>query len=311
MTNKIAIVAGDGGIRGGFIAGALSELYRFYDLGDAELIAASSASVGGLLYHFSHGADHPAEHFWTKALIDPAFLDPIKLARFVKGQPVLNLDYLVDDAIRSEQPYALSEIFGTSQPYYFPVIDYDTRKTVFLTNIETQGMNDWRCEIRRMDENNIYEYIKASKAAPILFDQVVEVDGGRYLDGGVREPFTLDLPGMESAKIILVVSSKYWKFRRNISYYPLAAIWYLRALAGERGRLKPWVYRALLNKHRVHMRLHKKVRRLEAEGRLFLLAPEQSLKYSQTAAHVIEAGYRAGIKATQDHEEALKNFIFG
>lgn len=312
MTNKISIVAGDGGIRGGFIAGALGELYSSYDLGEAELIAASSASVAGLLYHFSHGKDHPAEFFWTKALLDPEFMGQLKLKRFIRGQSVFNLDFLIDTAIKEREPYSLEGVFGTSQPYFFPVISYETRKTVFITNstdAAERAPETFRAEIRAMDSSNIYEYVKAAKSAPVLYDKTVNVDGHEYLDGGLREPFTLDLPGMEDSKIILVVSSRYWTFSRNINYMCIGALWYLRSLFGEKARLKRWVYRELMKKFKVHRQLHRKVKKLQKEGRLFLIAPESNTGYDKGAENVIAKGFYDGVDATKNNIDELMKFI--
>ena len=57
---RVSLICGDGGIRGGFIAGAMARLLEDFpnQIKNLQIATASSASIGSMLYYLSDKEKH-------------------------------------------------------------------------------------------------------------------------------------------------------------------------------------------------------------------------------------------------------------
>jgi predicted patatin/cPLA2 family phospholipase len=193
MPDSIMVVQG-GGMRASWIIGALDAMNEAA-LGCGKdfrnsLLAGIGSSAGAMnLGHFGSGHTEKGIEVYTEHLTDGNFIprfDPshpwemaVDLARLAKrkGRPV-DVDYLVDDVLLAEGP--LTDVKGR-MAYYAVLTDAETGQA--RTVPMTRG-NKFVPEI--------YEIYRATGALPVLYDKVVEVAGGRYVDGGVTSSIPLD-----------------------------------------------------------------------------------------------------------------------
>jgi predicted patatin/cPLA2 family phospholipase len=183
-----------GGMRASWSIGALDALHEAslqtnVDFRDS-LLAGIGSSAGAMnVGHFGSGHTEEGVEVYTDHLTDGNFIprfDPsnpwemaVDLARLAKrkGRPV-DVDYLVDEVLQMEGP--LTEVEGR-MAYYAVLTDAETAQPVTVP----------------LSENNkfvpeIYEIYRATGALPVLYNKIIEVAGGRYVDGGATSSIPLD-----------------------------------------------------------------------------------------------------------------------
>lgn len=276
----LTIICSDGGLRAGFIAGALSELIKKFpkEIAEAETIAATSASVGCVFYFLSHHEHHPARALWTKALAAPEFSPGKWWNAVFGGKPLYDIDYMVDHIIRCCYPLNVDNIKNTHYSIYFPVLNYETMQVEYFTNrpeipfVRKTGAVPLH-DIRTHDP---YELIRASNAVPMLYDKVVRIDGQDFLDAGQIEPYALDIPTAGGKKILIATRYKSsWK--ESLNYFIGGYLWaYVLPLVRKLG-LKKEIYLGVARKPQRYAALGRAVDRLRRSGEIFVIVPSEHL----------------------------------
>lgn len=117
------------------------------------------------------------------------------------------------------------------------------------------------------------DYILASGSLPFLA-KMVELDGRKYMDGGISDSIPLAQSirqGNEKNVVILTRPRDYQKSPSRV--VPLLKLKY---------RAYPGLIRALKNRHKVYNETLALIRREEARGRCFVIAPMGDLKIGRT-----------------------------
>jgi len=170
----LLLVLEGGGMRAGFVAGALM---AFMDRGligfDAAL--AVSASVPSLGY-FAAGQRKEMEDVWRQELNNPKLvcyrnIPAASLAPSVK-RPVLNIDYLVYDIFRARYPINMEAVLGNPMECHFAATIAPHGKLALLSP-------KW---------GDIYAIFKACMAVPGCYPGTVCIDENEYVDGGMANP---------------------------------------------------------------------------------------------------------------------------
>jgi len=183
--NKIALVCEGGGQRGIFTAGLLDEFIRA-DFFPFQLMIGSSAGAQNLSA-YACGQKGYGRHVITRFTTSPEFFNPM---RFLRGGHLIDLDWLVEATSRDfplDMERARQRLIGRElllcacrsddfQPVYFPAT-----------------------------EDNWLDAIKASSAIPLFYRNGVELDGVRYLDGGVRDAIPVREAYRRGADLIVVI----------------------------------------------------------------------------------------------------------
>ncbi|MCW3481458.1 DUF6363 domain-containing protein [Neisseriaceae bacterium JH1-16] len=183
--NKIALVCEGGGQRGIFTAGLLDEFIRA-DFFPFQLMIGSSAGAQNLSA-YACGQKGYGRHVITRFTTSPEFFNPL---RFLRGGHLIDLDWLIEatsrdfplDMARARQRLLGRELLLCAcrsddfQPVYFPAL-----------------------------EDSWLDAIKASSAIPLFYRNGVELDGVRYLDGGVRDAIPVREAYRRGADLIVVI----------------------------------------------------------------------------------------------------------
>lgn len=211
--------------------------------------------------------------------------------KYTSDKRYMGLKHLINPKNRSYYniDFVFSEIPQTHYPY-----DSDTyalgkgKAFAGVTNIQTG-------EIEFMPVpayDTSWKTLVASCALPILF-QPVEIDGNKYLDGGIADSVPVDKAIEEGCDRIIVITT------REKSYIK----------EGDRGasisakiyRKYPKLAYLLKNRAKLYNEAHKKLLTLEKEGKIFWIAPSDTSSWARTdkRPEKIRAMYNEGYKTAE------------
>ncbi|MGA9535782.1 MAG: patatin-like phospholipase family protein [Desulfobacterales bacterium] len=275
-----ALVLEGGGMRAGFVAGALMALM---DLGflNFDIAVAVSASVPTLAY-FLAGQRRAIEKIWrheltSEKLVAFRYLPLVALSE-ASRYPVLDTGYLVDHIIARQYP-----------------LDRDALKrcpTKFLmaaTRVPSGKLN-----LLRPGQEDIYRIFKACLAVPACTKGPVRVGKRKYLDGGIANPLPVwPLLKYRDIRILSILSKPPYE-----GHYPTNLL--ERVLFWRYFRKHAWVTRCLKKSTHVYA---EQVALLEEYGRLhppaaLIIRPEKMpaadfvTRNGDKVNLTIDAGYR-------------------
>ncbi len=192
---QIALVIEGGGMRGVVGAGAACALH---DLGVSDcfddIYGVSAGAISAA--YLAAGCSHVATPIYWETLLPARFLSP---ARALCGGPLMNLDYLIDEALTRLVP--LDEAAVASNPVRLHVIasSLDAREAVDLD----AGYGTLR------------ERLRASACVPLCSGGPVRLRGERFIDGCVFEPLPVARAIADAATHVLVVRTRPRASRRR------------------------------------------------------------------------------------------------
>ncbi len=166
-----ALLLEGGGMRAGFVAGALMALYDA-GLTGFDYSLAVSASVPTMAY-FKAGHREEIESIWRRELTIPEIIQyknyPAASFALTKDRPILNIDHLVDEIFREKYPLDLEKLQTNPMQAFFAATNVRKRDLTFFTD-------------RHPD---IYSVFKAAMAVPACYLETVRVDEQECVDGGL------------------------------------------------------------------------------------------------------------------------------
>src|SRR4051812_30647364 len=103
---NFALICGDGAIKGGFVAGAVTRLLEKYpqEMASVKIVTASSASVGSMCYYISHLHEHPGREIWMTALSSKNFISFSSIRDFYRSKPIYDIEYMAEQVFRTQNP---------------------------------------------------------------------------------------------------------------------------------------------------------------------------------------------------------------
>lgn len=232
---KLALICGDGAIRGGFIAGVLTRLLELYPehVKHPYIATASSASVGSLSYYLSHGENHPGKEVWIKALSSKDFIDFKSTKDFFSDTPVYDIEYMAQTVFKKNFPLNIKAIQTSPTKFYFPVYNLNLKQVEIFTNLELGKIEkapDFPYVIHSMANKDLYSLIQASNAAPFVYDRSVKIGEYQYIDAAAWMPILIDVPELDECKKIIIVTKRDNSLKRKINYFILGFVfpWLLK-----------------------------------------------------------------------------------
>lgn len=190
----LLLVLEGGGMRAGFVAGAVMALMDKLLTGfDAAL--AVSASVPTLAY-FAAGQREAVEKVWRYELSTPKLvcyknIPVASLAPSVK-RPILNIDYLVYEVFKEKYPLNLDAVLANPMACHFAVTLVPHGRLTFLR----PGIGD------------IYTMFKACLAVPGCYPGAVAFGVDDYVDGGTVHPLPVRTMLKQTSDRVVVILSK-------------------------------------------------------------------------------------------------------
>lgn len=248
MVMKTGLVLEGGGKRGIYAAGVLDVLLENNIWADG-LIGTSAGAVNGCSYVSNQYERNLRYNI-----------------RFAKEKRYMSIYSLITTGNVVGTDFAYNIL-----PNKLEVFDYDAFEKspvayyVTCSNVETGKAEYIQCKSLR---GKNMDYLRASASLPYV-SQIVEIDGKKYLDGGICDSIPLKAfqnMGYEKNLVVLTRPKGYIKKPENNL---LANLYY---------RKYPAFVTALRNRYAVYNRTLKYIEQQEKQGNILVLRPSKSIK---------------------------------
>lgn len=266
-----AVIDAGGGLRGIYTAGVFDRCLDddiYFDLCIG--VSAGSANISTFLskqklrtYRFYHDYSQRKEY--------------MSFGNFIRKGSYLDLDYIYS---------VLTDSDGEDPIDYPQLAKYKGQLLIAATEAETGEAHYFTKDDLSQDN---YKVFCASSAIPFVC-KPVEINGKKYMDGGVAVPVPLEKALEMGADKIVFALSKPKNFRRSSSRNDIIAKFIRRKY--------PEAARVLLESNAEYDRLVDKAIELEKEGRVLIVSPDDTcgvdtLTKDKEKLHLLyEKGYR-------------------
>ena len=282
ITEGLLVLEG-GAWRGMYTQGALDALME-EDINLSATVGVSAGALSGMSYvsgqigrsvrlNLSHR--HDSEYTGRKAVM--------------KEHGVTGFNYLFFE-MGKEIPLDAERFFNPKRRFIVTVTNIETGKTEF--------MEKGKCP-------DIFRAIQASATVPSV-SEAVEIDGKRYLDGGIEQKIPLDWALAQPEKKKILIRTRDRAYRK-----PLKAK--KRAAKLEYGKKYPNLMMDLYEESAHYNILLNRIDQLEELGEIFVLAPSRPVSISRFEGDVEELGalYWLGYNDAKQAAPAMKEFLKG
>lgn len=277
---KTGLVIEGGGVRGIYAAGVLDV---FLELGVTfdGVIGVSAGAIHGCSY--LSGQKGRSLRYYQKYCSDPRFMS---LRSWLTTGDLVGVDFCYHELPDRLDVYDHQAFESCGTPFY-----------VTCTNVET-GLAEY---IPLTDMRAQVDYLRASASLP-YFSRIVEVDGKKYLDGGVADSIPLEAFMAMGHRRNVVILTRDAAYRKSPELGHLPRLIY---------RKYPAFARALENRYLVYNRTLDRIGELEREGRIFVIRPHAPLAVSRMESDPEKVGltYAAGRADALERRTALLDWL--
>ena len=150
-------------------------------------------------------------------------------------------------------------------------------------------------------DENCYEWIRASASMPLV-SRIVEVEGGKYLDGGITDSIPLRfMEGLHEKNVVVLTRPR--DYRKK----PISHPWLYRQSL----KKYPNLFKAVKNRYKMYNEQRRYVFLREKAGKAFIICPEKPLDIGKTEhdGEKIKSAYETGRQAALKRLDEIKRFI--
>lgn len=280
--SKTALVLEGGAMRGIYTAGVLDILLK----NNIKVDAVIGVSAGAI-----HGCSYVSEQYMRSINY---YKECRSDYRFMSFKSLFKSGNIVDT------DYCYHEIPDVIFPF-----DHDTfekSKTKFyvtVTNIET-GEPEY-IYLKSLRKEYI-DYLRASASMPVV-SQIVEIDGKKYLDGGMSDSIPIEYfrsIGYDKCIIVKTKDKSFKKTKEKI--FPIAKKMY---------KDYPKFVEKLRNRHIDYNNQIDLIRELERDGKVLVIEPSRKLKISRLEKNIknVEEAYNQGRIDASNKLKYIKKFL--
>ena len=269
---KIGLVLEGGGMRGLFSAGVLDALLELKELSVNGIVGVSSGALFGVNYVSKQ--KERAVRYNKKYADDKRYMG---LHSWITTGNAVNKDF------------AFYEL-----PYKLDVFDNETFKKaetdfyVVMTNVES-GKPEY---VLIEDAFVQMEYLRATSALPFA-SKIIEINGKKYLDGGISDSIPIDFcESLGYNKIIAVLTRPEGTYKEDKLGFLYKLVY----------RKYPNLVNSLLNMATDYEKVLAKIKDLENKGKIFVVRPPEVLKIGRLEKNrdkiqkVYDTGLNTGLK---------------
>ena len=173
----------------------------------------------------------------------------------------------------------------------------DTDFWATVTNIETGEAEYIKLE-KPIDQ---MEVLRATSAMPIV-SEIIEIDGKKYLDGGVSDSIPVEKCKSMGYDKIIVVLTRTIEYRKKKASSTLATIKY---------KEYPKLIETMENRYKKYNETVEKIIDMENKKEIFVIRPSKDLKIKRIEKDVdkLQAMYDLGVSDCKKQLEDLKEYI--
>lgn len=280
ITDGLLVLEG-GAWRGMYTQGALDAMME-EDLNLSAIIGVSAGALSGLSYasgqigrsvHLNLHYRHDRNYTGTGALL--------------RDHGVTGFSYLFNE-ISKEWPLDEERFFDPSRRFVTVCTNIDTG--------EPEYFEKGKC-------TDIFKAIQASATVPYV-SEAVEIDGKRYLDGGIAQKIPLDWALEQPEQKIILIRTRDRAFRKTLKATN-------RFAKLEYGKKYPNLMWDLYEEGEHYNILINRIDQLEEAGRLFVLAPSEPVTISRFEGDVENLAdlYWLGYNDAKNASQAMKDYL--
>ena len=269
---KIGLVLEGGGMRGLFSAGVLDALLELKELSINGIVGVSSGALFGVNYVSKQ--KERAVRYNKKYADDKRYMG---LHSWITTGNAVNKDFAF-----YELPYKLdvfdNETFKKAQTDFY----------VVMTNVES-GKPEY---VLIEDAFAQMEYLRATSALPFA-SKIIEINGKKYLDGGISDSIPIDFcESLGYDKIIAVLTRPEGTYKEDKLGFLYKLVY----------RKYPNLVNSLLNMATDYEKVLAKIKDLENKGKIFVVRPPEVLKIGRLEKNrdkiqkVYDTGLNTGLK---------------
>ena len=269
---KIGLVLEGGGMRGLFSAGVLDALLELKELSVNGIVGVSSGALFGVNYVSKQ--KERAVRYNKKYADDKRYMG---LHSWITTGNAVNKDFAF-----YELPYKLdafdNETFKKAKTDFY----------VVMTNVES-GKPEY---VLIEDAFAQMEYLRATSALPFA-SKIIEINGKKYLDGGISDSIPIDFcESLGYDKIIAVLTRPEGTYKEDKLGFLYKLVY----------RKYPNLVNSLLNMATDYEKVLAKIKDLENKGKIFVVRPPEVLKIGRLEKNrdkiqkVYDTGLNTGLK---------------
>ncbi len=224
------------------------------------------------------------------------------LRRFVNKPQYMGMQHLLNPLNRSF--YNLRYVFDTIPNKLLP-FDYETFCRFEGTALAAvTNMQMGRAEYLPVpSDDKQWKVLQATCALPLLF-KPIEIDGVKYADGGIADSIPYAKALSDGCEKVIIILTRERTYRKGVEKAMNIAI--------RNARRKYPAYAELLRtRHERYNESIEEIAKLEADGRVYVIAPEDTLGVGRTEKNTekLMALYAQGYAAAMQQRPAILNYI--
>lgn len=289
----IGLILEGGGMRAGFVAGALMALMD-QGLIEFDIAIAVSASVPTLAY-FASGQRKEIERVWRNELHSTSLVcyQNIPGAFFILSnrKPVLNLHYLVYEVFKKKYPLNLENLKNSQIACYFVLTNVSESRSVFLNP----------------GDGDIYAIFEAALKIPGCYPKPLYLHGYEYMDGGITNLLPIHFLIEQNVNKIVAILSTPLEYK----YHPLN--WIERILLWRYFRRNQWILKRLKETGHVYEKERSLLKQLTEKDspQAFIISPDKMppARFITRSRQKINQTVDLGYKKAQELEEKIRLFL--
>lgn len=224
------------------------------------------------------------------------------LRRFVNKPQYMGIQHLLDPRNRSF--YNLRYVFDTIPNKLLP-FDYETFSQFEGTALAAvTNMQMGRAEYLPVSsDDKQWKVLQATCALPLLF-KPIEIGGVKYADGGIADSIPYAKALSDGCEKVIIILTRERTYRKGVEKAMNIAI--------RNARKKYPAYAELLRtRHERYNESIEEIAKLEADGRVYVIAPEDTLGVGRTEKNTekLMALYAQGYAAAMQQRPAILDYI--
>jgi predicted patatin/cPLA2 family phospholipase len=200
---RSGLVVQGGGMRGVYSMGALTALEEAGLRESFDVVAGSSSGAINAAYFLS-GQAAEAVDLYTRQLSNRTFINALRPWRIV------DVDFMVDVVLKQRLPLTTEVLRTSPSLLQVVVVNAETGQPEVVTN--------------RDDDLDFYEVIRATAALPGLYNKVVRLRNGRYVDGALVDALPVARALEAGADRVLTIATRVFGYREKPAPWPYRRI---------------------------------------------------------------------------------------
>ena len=282
MRLKKGLVLEGGAMRGMFTAGVLDVMME----NGIEYDGAIGVSAGA-----AFGCNYKSKQIGRAIRYNMKFCQDKRysgIGSLIKTGNIFNTDFAYGEVPLKYDAFDFDTYQRSPMDFYVVCTDVETGKAVYHSY---KGKDD-----------HCFDWIRASASMPMV-SQIVEIDGQKFLDGGVADSIPIQYfeeIGYDKNIVVLTRPQDYLKKRNSLM--PLIRMKY---------RKYPKFVEAMENRHIIYNQTLSYIKQREEEGKLLVIRPKENLQIGKVEKNPekLRAVYEIGRETVLTQISRIKEFL--